>query len=370
MRKRTITITVAFCIQIIVTALCAAQGGEYSFVYLGDMHFDKMSHHDFKWVKAEKPNDIRQIEGYVESTEKYAPGLLERIQSSIESSDGQIKMVVQGGDLTEGLCGSRELQETQFRDVKAFIREYIPDTKFLATKGNHDITGPGAREAFDNMMLPWLSDECGKQINSASFFIMQGPDLFVFFDAYHNNSLDWLDKTMRQNKHRHVFVVVHPPVVPYNARSTWHLFWREREEETRERFLQILGESNAIVLTAHLHKFHILRRKTPSGTFVQLSMNSVISSPNSIVRDHLEGLDNYNGDLVKLEPQFQPDTEAQRRKMLEDEKPYITSFEFADFPGYAVINVSDDNVTADIFVGDSGKAWKSVSLTPVLNKTN
>jgi hypothetical protein len=163
---------------------------------------------------------------------------------------------------------------------------------------------------------------------------------------------------------------VHPPVVPYNARSTWHLFWREREKDARERFLQILGESNAIVLTAHLHKFHVLRRKTSSGTFVQFSMNSVISSPDPKVRDHLEGLNNYGGDLVKLEPEFQPETEAERRKMLEDEKPYITSFEIADFPGYTVINVSDDDVTADIFVGDSAKAWKSVSLTPMLSKTN
>jgi len=73
---------------------------------------------------------------------------------------------------------------------------------------------------------------------------------------------------------------------------------------------------------------------------------------------------------VKLEPEFQPETEAERCKMLEDEKPYITSFEFAAFPGYAVINASDEGVTADIFVGDSAKAWKSVSLTPVLSKTN
>jgi len=370
MRKRIMTIALAFCIQIFIPAICPAQQSGYSFVYLGDMHFDKMSHHDFEWVKADKPNDIRQIDEYVANTEKYAPGLLKRIQSSIESSEGRIKMVVQGGDLTEGLCGSMELQETQFRDVRAFIRSCIPHTMFVATKGNHDITGPGAREAFDNVMLPWLSTECGKQIESPSFFIMQGPDLFVFFDAYHNNSLDWLDKTISQNKHRHLFIVMHPPAVPYNARSTWHLFWREREKEVRERFLHILGESNAILLTAHLHKFHILRRKTPSGTFVQFSMNSVISSPKPSVRDYLEGVENYGGDLVKLEPEFQPETEAERRKMLEDEKPYVTSFEFADFPGYTVINVSDADVTADIFVGDSAKAWKSVSLTPVLSKTN
>ncbi len=371
MRRRTVMIALALCVQLVASGLCAAQGqgGEYSFVYLGDLHFDKMSHHDFEWVKADKPNDIRQINGYVESTENYAPDLLRRIQSSIESSEGRIRMVVQGGDLTEGLCGSRELQERQFRDVRAFIRSCIPDTMFVATKGNHDITGPGAREAFDNIMLPWLSAECGKQIDSASFFLTQGPDLYVFFDAYHNNSLDWLEKTLRENKHRHVFIVMHPPAVPYNARSTWHLFWREREREVRERFLNILGANRVILLTAHLHKFSVVTRKTSSGAFVQFSMNSVITSPESSVRDHLKGVEHYGGALVELEPEFQPETEAERRKMLEDEEPYIASFEFADFPGYAVINASDAGVTADIFVADSGIAWRSVSLIPAIGKS-
>jgi hypothetical protein len=312
-------------------------------------------------VRAEKPNDIRQIEGYVKSTEKYAPALLKRINGLIESSNGRIKMIVQGGDLTEGLCGSRQLQETQFRDVRAFIRDYIPETMFLAAKGNHDITGPGAKEAFDNVMLPWLSAECGRRIDSASFCHTQGPDLFVFFDAYERN-LDWLQSTLTETRYRHVFVVMHPPAVPYNARSTWHIFSKEHEKEARERFLDVLGSNRAILLTAHLHKYSVLTRKTPGGAFVQFSMNSVIRSPKTSVRDHLEGVENYCGGLLELEPEFQPQTRAQRLRMLEDEKPHIASFEFANFPGYAVINVSDSSVVADIFVADSGKVWKSVSL--------
>ena len=369
--RRALLTAVALCSHVFVVVFCStyAQGAdsspEYSFVYLGDMHFDRMSHHDLEWVRAEKPKDIRQIEGYVKSTQEYAPGLLRRVNSSIASSSGRIKMIVQGGDLTEGLCGSRELQETQFRDVRAFIRNYIPETMFVATKGNHDITGPGAKEAFDNVMLPWLSQECGKRIDSASFSYVQGPDLFVFFDAYDRN-LDWLQSTLSENKYRHVFVVMHPPAVPYNARSTWHLFSKEHEKKKRERFLDILGSNRAILLTAHLHKYCVLTRKTPAGSFVQLSMNSVISSPNVSVRDYLKSVENYGGGLVDLEPEFQPQTESERRRMLEDEKPYITSFEFANFPGYAVINVSHSSITADISMADSGKVWKRVSLMPML----
>jgi hypothetical protein len=360
-------------VHIIVLALGPAEaqgngaGPAYSFVYLGDMHFDKRCHHDFEWVQANMPNDISQIEDYIRITEKYTPGLLRRVQTCIESSEGQIKMIVQGGDLTEGLCGSFELQETQFKDVKAFIRSYIPETRFIAIKGNHDITGPGAREAFDSVMLPWLSDECGKQIDSASFYIMEGPDLFVFFDAYHNNDLDWLERTLSENKHRYVFVVMHPPAVPYNARSTWHLFSKAREKDVRERFLNILGANEVVLLTGHLHKYSILARRTSAGTFVQFSVNSVISSSKISVRDQLEGVENYGGQLVELEPEFQPDTKQERQKLLEDEKPYIAYFEYADFPGYAIINVSEAGINIGIYTGDSDKVWKNVSLDSVLN---
>ena len=371
--RKTIVMTVILCVHIIVLVLGAATaqgngpGPAYSFVYLGDMHFDKRSHHDFEWVQTNKPKDIRQIEDYVRNTEKYTPGLLRRIQTSIESSDGRIKMIVQGGDLTEGLCGSRELQETQFKDVKEFIRNYIPETTFIPTKGNHDVTGPGAKEAFNRVMLPWLSNECKKQIESASFYFMKGPDLFVFFDAYHDNNLDWLEKTLSENRHRYVFVVMHPPAVPYNARSTWHLFSRAKEKDVRERFLNILCANKVILLTAHLHKYSVLARRTSRGTFVQFSINSVINSPKILVKNHLEGVENYSSRLVELEPEFQPDTKEERQKLLEDEKPYITYFEYADFPGYAIINVSDMGTNSDIYTGDSDKVWKNVPLSSVLN---
>jgi len=371
--KKTMVIRVILFVQIFALALGAANaqdnrpGPAYSFVYLGDMHFDKRSHHDFEWVQANKPNDITQIEDYVRITENYTPGLLRRIQTSIESSNGRIKMIIQGGDLTEGLCGSRELQETQFKDSKECIRKYIPETTFISIKGNHDITGPGAKEAFDSVMLPWLSNECKKQIDSASFYFMKGPDLFVFFDAYHNNNLDRLEKTLSQNKHRHVFVVMHPPAVPYNARSTWHLFSRAKEKDVRERFLNILGANKVVLLTAHLHKYVVLARRTSRGTFVQFSMNSVISSPKILMQNHLEGVKNYSSALVELEPEFQPDTKDERRKLLEDEKPYIAYFEYADFPGYAIINVSDTGISADIYTGDSDKVWNKVPLSSLLN---
>jgi len=337
----------------------------YSFVYLGDLHFDKKSHHDLEWVKATMPGDLRQIEEYDRNTGEFTPGLLQRVQTAIASSSGRIKMVVQGGDLTEGLCGRRELQEMQFKDAREFVRRFLPETPFLAAKGNHDITGPGAKEAYDRVMLPWLSEDCGRKVDSASFYFRQGPDLFVFFDAYQNNSPDWLAKTLQENAHRYAFVVMHPPAVPYGARSTWHLFSKPKEEAVRERFLKILGAHRVLLLTGHLHKYSVLVRKTSTGAFVQLSISSVISGPKVSVQDLREGVQAYDERLLDLEPQFQPATKEERRKSLEQEKPDITRFEYADVPGYAVLHVSDATVSADIYLGDSDTLWKTIPLAPV-----
>ena len=122
-----------------------------------------------------------------------------------------------------------------------------------------------------------------------------------------------------------------------------------------------------MLLTGHLHKYHVLKRKTPTGAFTQFSMSSVLSSPTISVKNHLEGIEHYGAGLVELDPAFQPDTKQQRQQMLEDEKPYITHFEFANFPGYAVIHVSDVGINADIYIGDSDTMWKSTVLSSAPN---
>lgn len=364
---------VATCVAIIllISGATRAQGSTptdtYSFVYLGDLHFDKKSHHDLEWVKATMPGDLRQIEEYDRNTTEFMPGLLQRVQTAIVSGNGRIKMVVQGGDLVEGLCGSRERQEAQFQEARAFVRRFIPEVPFLAVKGNHDITGPGAKEAYDHVMLPWLSAECGQKVDSASFYFRKGPDLFIFFDAYQNNSPDWLEKTLKENTHRYAFVVMHPPAVPYGARSTWHLFSKAKEAPTRERFLNILGANRAVLLTGHLHKYSFLVRKTTTGAFVQFSLSSVISSRRVSVKSYREGVKDYGDSQVELEPEFQPATKDERRQSLDREKPYITRFEYADLPGYAVIHVADAGVSADIYLGDSDTLWKTIPLAPVVD---
>lgn len=96
-------------------------------------------------------------------------------------------------------------------------------------------------------------------------------------------------------------------------------------------------------------------------------MSSVISSRKVSVKGYREGVKDYGDSQVDLEPEFQPATKDERRKSLEHERPYITRFEYADFPGYAVIHVSDATVSAEIYPGDSDTLWKTIPLAPVVD---
>lgn len=331
----------------------------YGFVLLGDLHFDKYEHHDMEWVRKEKPNDIRQIDGYVASTRDHMPRLFEKIRGIIAKAPAPIAGIIQIGDFVEGLCGSYALQSLQNRDAIAFVESSKLGKPFLMTKGNHDITGPDADRAFDDVLLPWMAKQSGTSLSSANYTWTHGKDLYVFFDAYRPD-MDWLNRVASEAEQAaHVFFVLHPPVVPYNARSSWHIFSRESQQEQRKALLSWLGKYKAIVLSGHLHRYAHLTRKTEAGVFHQLALSSVVRSEQTRVENERSGLDAYSEELLELEPKFSPDSREERAMWLKLEKPSITSYDYAKFPGYATLWIYDDVVQADIYPGTSQTLFKS-----------
>jgi hypothetical protein len=238
-------------------------------------------------------------------------------------------------------------------------------------KGNHEIQGPGAVEAFNRVLLPALCGSDRRERGPASFTVEQGAALFAFLDAYDPEAVNWLERTLgaRKPRHRHLFVLLHPPVVPFCARSTWHLYARPADAPRRARLLNLLGKHQAIVLTAHLHKYGVVVRKTDTGRFLQMSLVSVVPRPDVRPRDEVSGLERYGPDLVTLEPHFSPQTEAARREALRAEAPFLTHFEYADAPGYALLAVGEESVTATIHVGLDSNPWKALDLTRLLSQS-
>ena len=210
----------------------AASREAFAFPLLGDLHYDELSCHDLESLGREKPDDLRQVREYSSLTTDTVPRLFASVRETIAdlngSPDTTVPFAVQVGDLVEGLCGSAEQARQLDAAALAFVREARLGVPFLFTKGNHDITGPGRRthsrasstRSWANRQQSLAGISKQPQRDTTSNTVTRS---FCFFDAYDKESLPWLEAELARRTARHCFVVIHPPVVPYGARATWHL---------------------------------------------------------------------------------------------------------------------------------------------------
>lgn len=360
----------------LLRAASAPSSGPFSFILLGDLHYDKLAHHDFAWLEKKHPNDLSQIKNYSRLTAEIMPRLFATLRTTIAELNRtpayRVAFVLQVGDLVEGLCGSEELATRQNTEALAFIRDAQLGVPFVFAKGNHDITGDGAPAAFAKVFHPFLTAQARalapatEEIRSARYTLRTGNAEFAFFDAYDRLSLDWFEAVVARRSAENFFVVVHPPVVPYGARATWYQFSADKDRPKRDKFLDLLGRERALVLGGHIHRFSALARKTPHGGFAQLAVSSIIDNPTALPKTPLSGLADYTGDQIRVEPKFSPDTETARRAVYDAERPFIKSFEYADLPGYAIVTVDGPRVTAQIFPGHDPDSWRTVNLGDLL----
>lgn len=341
---------------------------DFEFALLGDTHFDRTAHHDHEWLAREQPNDVPQVAHYSEHTTSLLPHLFATVKRQLAAAGKRAEAVVHVGDFVEGLCGTPGLAERHVSEACEFADKQDWQVPVLLTKGNHDKTGPGAIEAYQKVIQPWLGRQVQQTLKYGFYAEQRQNALFCCFDAYDGRSLDWLKETLGRNadSRRHTFVVVHQPVVPFQARGNWSVFMRSREAKQRAELLQLLGEHRAIVLCGHVHRYGTVVRRTERGPFAQLCLSSILSGRDQQPRQHLEGLDAYGPNLTELDPNFQPESKETRHKQIAAEKPHIAHFEYADTAGYAMLRVRGDGVTARIFNGTSEMPWKELNLTTLL----
>ena len=131
-----------------------AASERYDFLLLGDLHLDRLDHHDVTWLKTEKPNDIRQVENYSRITREIAPALFAEMKEHTVANP-RIAFTTHIGDFVEGLAGTPALALRQAHESLALVSAHGPAKPFLFCKGNHDITGPGADTARRPRHLPF-----------------------------------------------------------------------------------------------------------------------------------------------------------------------------------------------------------------------
>lgn len=344
-------------------AIAAPEEGEWAFPVLGDLHFDRPEHHDMVWLEREHPGDVAQVRNYSQVTREVTPKLLDVVRQQATEAGVPVPFVIQLGDLVEGLCGSESLAGQQAEEALELVRAGGFPVPFLFTKGNHDIAGPGAPEVFMRTFVPFLADATDGEANGATYTRRRGGTLVVFYDAYDPGSLNWFEGVLAERKPERLLFVIHPPVVPYNARADWHVYSHPRQEEKRRRLLDLLGAARAVVLSGHLHKYSFLVRRTETGRFVQLAISSVATDPEARPHDLVEGVDRYGTGLLDLEPEFSPETVERRRNALEAERAFVERYEYARTWGHALVRVRGREMTAEVYRGLSREPWKRIDLT-------
>ena len=76
------------------------------------------------------------------------------------------------GDLSEGLAGSPQKAIQMANNAFKAVNKMNLKVPFIMTKGNHDITGPGAKEAFEKVYLPNMARLAGHpSLQSANYLL-------------------------------------------------------------------------------------------------------------------------------------------------------------------------------------------------------
>ena len=352
--------------------IIAATGSIYSqknsFIVLGDLHYDRIEDHDMEWLRT-KPDDLRQVtKEYTVYTEKNWADLMSVIRSRIATYRPSVRAVVQLGDLSEGLAGTPEKAKQMAAAVVNAVENSSFSVPWIIAKGNHDVTGPGAPEAFMEHYVPMFRKQTGnQQIANASYSYRFDDVQVTCIDPWDRETdmVAFLDKELSSSDAKFKFVAVHEPVIPVTERC-WHTL--RRTPPQREKLLEVIARNRAIVLCAHLHRYSVVRRETEFGPIVQVMTVSVIKDRDYKVPDKV--INEYGPVLAKNLPDYQPETIEERMKMLGEEAPYVTYYTQTNLPGYAVITTDSrkNRVSLSYYPGFGDKPYEVINLSRLQNK--
>ena len=330
-----------------LVSLCMTEvGGEkYSVLVFGDTHYDSQDVRvETKLTRNKKLELARNLEIW-----KTNMPLL--IKAAAEKGNASADFAVQLGDLTQGDCGARELQEKSFRNVLEIFQKELK-IPFHSVKGNHDVRGKGAHAAYNAVMLPYMSKVLKQPIpenRAANFAVMHKGDLYIYFDSIKINVNFVYEALKKYPDARYTFLLTHVPVLPgYNSD------WLVPKVKERPEFLKALAKRKVIVLCAHIHITCSIRYEIEEGDIVQFVSYSL---PSNLHREYSV----IEGSIFDLPAKLdKPDKLAKIKPFFE---PHLKDFVFHRYGGgFNVLNVSDEGVFIDLYTGEMKAPFKTVKL--------
>jgi len=337
-----------------------------SFLILGDLHYDLLVDHDMNWLST-KPDDLRQVtKEYTIYTRKNWSDFMGILRQKVQTVEPPVKAVIQLGDLSEGLAGSDEKAGQMAADVMKAVEAVNMPVPWIITKGNHDITGTGAFEAFQEFYVPMIRKQTNNpEIKNASYSYISGNVQVTCLDPWDKNTdmVAFLEKELSASKAKFKFVAIHEPVIPVTERG-WHTL--RQNPEQREKLLEVIARNKAIVLCGHLHRYSVVRRNTPFGPIVQVMINSVVKDRK--YQEPPRVITKYDPSLAENMPNWQPETLEARKAILAEEAKYVTFYKQTNLPGYAIIKVDNEKESVQLeYYAAFGKVpYDKIDLTKLL----
>lgn len=327
---------------------------EYNLVVLGDTHFDAEQYHTAKPVH---DFQIQERERYVAM---WANGSSENVLRAAAAKDTpDVPFIIQTGDLSQGDCDTPEDQARMISDGFVRIKSFFNEKKIFSVIGNHDIrlavphVNPGLA---DKVFFPALERELGKKTNKGNYFVRHKKDLYIFLGGYKmsdREAFNFVSSAINQNKDaRHIFYITHVPLLAWSY---------SHPTPGHDKLIPLLLSHNAIILSGHTHKTSLFTITNGEKKLTQLTVSSLgaawkNNTPFEIICD---SVDKYM--LSKKESYRKKEIVKQRMAELKKYK-ITTSNIYSQKSGFAVLNVKENTVTAELYLDDSGKPAKIFPL--------
>jgi hypothetical protein len=330
------------------------------------MHYDLPEDHDMDWLRT-KPDDLRQVtQEYTVFTKNNWVDFMGIVRQKTQTVKPPVKAVIQLGDLSEGLAGSEKKAAQMASSTMKAVEAAGISVPWIIAKGNHDITGPGAVEAFRNYYVPMFRKQTGNpEINNASYSYSYGSVQITCIDPWDRDvdMVAFLDKELSGSSAKFKFVAIHEPVIPVTERC-WHTL--RRNPEQREKLLEVIAKHKAIVLCAHLHRYSVVSRDTKFGPIVQVMVISVIKDRNYLKPSRV--ITEYGPSLAENVPDWEPGTLETRKAILAEEAKYIKFYKQTDLPGYALLKLNEKKGTVllEYYAAFGQKPYDKIDLTKLM----
>lgn len=343
-------------IGLVLAAGCVATPAEktrYNVIVLGDTHFDGTETNFYHKIPGNwTVNRLNEFHRNATMWKDLMPKLLESAGKT--ASRRNADFVLQLGDIAQGDCPDYNGHKKIVSDAFETLKHYFPDIPLLPVMGNHDFRSPNGRKAYIDFMMPQVSKETGLDIKAPNFVVKHGPDAFIFLD-FNQPDIPFMKKALKENTGaRYTFVISHGLLFP-DSGSDWFMLGRGSKPEDHAEMFALFAANKVIAISGHVHRTEFIDYAKDGGQVSQLVLSSVRTGP---VRDAIEP-------VLGDKPQdygMGKFSDGKFPKIMAPFAPFITSYFSTKAAGYMLLKVSDKEVVAEFYPGDSLTSAKTFKI--------